>query len=85
MVGLAGLADGGVEFGPLLGFVLGFEEVADGAEAVGVAVADLAAQAVTASSPSGWQPKGLPESDSGTDPLSAPHPGATDAAAPLPE
>jgi len=36
LVGLAGLADGGVEVGPLLGFVLGFGQVADGAEAVGV-------------------------------------------------
>ena len=29
-----GLADRGVEFGPFLGLVLGFEEAADGAEAV---------------------------------------------------
>ena len=37
LVGLAGLADGGVEVGPFLGLVLGLEEVAHGAEAVGVA------------------------------------------------
>jgi hypothetical protein len=35
LVGLACGADGGVKVGPLLGFVLGFEEMADGAEAAG--------------------------------------------------
>ena len=39
LVGLTGLADGGVEARPLLGFVLGLEEVADGAEAAGETVA----------------------------------------------
>ena len=46
LVSFAGLADGVVEFGPFLGFVLGFEEVADGAEAVGVALAGLGEQDV---------------------------------------
>jgi len=35
LVGLAGLAEGVVEVGPLVGLVFGFEEVADGAEAAG--------------------------------------------------
>jgi hypothetical protein len=35
LVGLAGFADGGVEFGPLLRLVLGLKQVADGAEGVG--------------------------------------------------
>ena len=39
LVGLAGLADGVVEVGPLLGLVLGLEEVTDGAEAAGEALA----------------------------------------------
>ncbi len=38
LVGLAGLADGGVKLGPFLRLVLGFEEVAQVAEAVGVAL-----------------------------------------------
>ncbi|MFQ5668330.1 MAG: hypothetical protein ACE5I7_18120 [Candidatus Binatia bacterium] len=38
LVRFAGFADGVVELGPCLGFVLGFVQVADGAEAVGVAV-----------------------------------------------
>lgn len=33
LVGLAGFADGGVEVGPLLGLVLGLEQVADRTEA----------------------------------------------------
>jgi hypothetical protein len=39
-------ADGGVEVGPSLGFVLGFVQVADRAEAVGVAVARFGEQDV---------------------------------------
>ena len=39
LVGFAGFADGGVQGGELLRFVLGFVQVADGAEAVGVAFA----------------------------------------------
>ena len=39
LVGLTRIADRGVEGGEFLGLVLGFVEVADGAEAVGVAVA----------------------------------------------
>ncbi len=41
LISLAGLADGVMEFGPFLGRVLGFEQVAYGAEAVGVALAGL--------------------------------------------
>jgi len=44
LVGFAGTADGVVEFGPLLGLVLGFEEVAYGVEAVAVALAGLGEQ-----------------------------------------
>ncbi|RLJ02121.1 MAG: hypothetical protein DRP08_04830 [Candidatus Aenigmatarchaeota archaeon] len=36
LVGFPGVADGVVEVWPFLRFVLGFEEVADGAEAAGV-------------------------------------------------
>ena len=39
LIPLAGLADGGVEVGQLLGLALGFEDVADGAEAAGLAIA----------------------------------------------
>ena len=41
LIRLPGLTDGVVEVGPFLGLVLGFEKVAYGAEAVGVALAGL--------------------------------------------
>ena len=46
LIRLPGLADGGMEVRPFLGVVLGFEEVADGAEVMGVALAGLGWQDV---------------------------------------
>jgi len=44
LVALAGFADGGVDLRPFLRFIFGFEEMADGAEAVGVALAGFGEQ-----------------------------------------